>query len=223
MTTHFIRAIDGLKAQLLSLTTLVEESLQRAMRAMRERNSVLAQEVVNSDEEIDSREVEIEEECLKILALHQPVAIDLRFLVAVLKINNDLERIGDLSINIASRALALSTLPPAQPAFDLSTFANKAQALFQKAIKSLIDLDTTLAREVCNADKEIDEMYREMYKATQATIEANPNATAQMLNFLSIARNLERIGDHATNIAEDVVYMIEGDIIRHKADKKIKR
>lgn len=220
MTTHFIKAIDGLKARLLSLTTVVEESLQKSMRAMRERNSVLAQEVINSDEEVDSREVEIEEECLKILALHQPVAIDLRFLVAALKMNSDLERIGDLSINIASRALALSSLPPAPPAFDLSTFANKAQTLFQKAIKSLIDLDTNLAREVCAADNEIDEMYRDMYKVTQKTVEADPKATAQALNYLSIARNLERIADHATNIAEDVVYMIEGDIIRHQADKK---
>lgn len=217
MTKHFIRAIDNIKKEILSLSTLVEERLNRAMRATRTLDGVLAQSIIDADTEIDQREVEIEEECLKILALHQPVAIDLRFIVAVLKINNDLERIGDLSVNIASRALALSKENKIDAPLDLlNLIAEKTQELLKKSLHSLIELNTEMAREVCLADEEIDEIYKEMYQVTQRNIENSPHNTKQLINYLSVSRNLERIADHATNIAEDVIYMIEGEIIRHR-------
>ena len=223
MSKHFIRAINGIKREILSLSSLVEESLRKAMKAMSELDSEAAQMIVDTDPEIDQREVEIEEECLKILALYQPVATDLRFVVAVLKINNDLERIADLSVNIASRAIALSKEPniDAAPIDELNVLAEKVQKLFRDSLSSFIELDTNLARKVCAADQEIDDIYKKMYKITQAEIEKNPGHSKQLINYLSVSRNLERIADHATNIAEDVVYMTEGDIIRHRLSKKI--
>ncbi len=219
MTRHFEKAIDHLKREILSLSTLVEEKLAKSMLAVKNLDAVSAQSIADSDQEVDDKEVEIEEECLKILALYQPVAIDLRFVVAVLKINSDLERIGDLSVNIASRATALASSAHVTVPFDLNQFASKTKQLLRDSLQALINMDCDLAKKVCELDLEIDALYKATYQNVQKAIEKDPSVTNQIINYLSVARNLERVADHATNIAEDVVYMIEGEIIRHRLDK----
>jgi phosphate transport system protein len=217
MSQHLHRAIDGLKNQLLNLSALVEESLFIAVKAIEERNAALAQKVIDGYRQIDLKEVDVEEECLKILALHQPVATDLRFIVAVLKINNDLERIGDLAVNIASRAKALSkiTAPP-QVSIDLHDAQQKVQKMLRTSLEALVNLNELKAREVMAADDEVDEINRSVHKQVIAALKEFPADSERLILFLSVSRNLERIADHTTNVAEDVLYTITGEIFRHK-------
>jgi phosphate transport system protein len=219
MTTHFRRETEKLKASLLSLSSVVEEHVWQAVRSVETRDTALAQSVIESDIEVDSEEVEIEEECLKLLALYQPVAVDLRFIVAVLKINNDLERIGDLAVNIAQRSLMLAARKPIEIAFNLSGMAEKARLMLKKSLDSLVRIEPELAREVCAADEEVDEMNREMHDLVKKGIVESPDRVHCLLQLLLVSRSLERIADLSTNIAEDVIYMAEGVIVRHRTDK----
>ncbi len=220
MSKHLEREIERLKKHILSLGAVVEESVQRAVRAISERDGTLAQRVIEEDVSTDQMEVEVEEECLKILALHQPVAIDLRFIVAVLKINNDLERIGDLAVNIAERAafLASRNHDGLVTLFDFEEMAAKTQAMLKLSLDALVNVDADLARDVCAADDEVDAMNRQMYHQVEDAIRAHPEQMDALIHMLSISRHLERIADHATNIAEDVIYMIEGVIVRHRTE-----
>jgi phosphate transport system protein len=170
------------------------------------------------DYDIDQEEVNIEEDCLKVLALYQPVAIDLRFLVTVLKINTDLERIGDLSVNIAERSDFLSRQTPVTVPFDFDLMAEKTQSMLHKGIDALVNIDCELAYNVCAMDDEVDAINKEMYQLVIQSILENPSDIDSLIHLLSVSRHLERIGDHATNIAEDVIYMAEGKIIRHKIE-----
>jgi phosphate transport system protein len=217
MSEHFHKEIERLKNRTLSLSTLVEENVGRAVRAFGEKNEKLARRVFDMDTVIDALEIEVEEECLKILALHQPVAVDLRFIVAVLKMNTDFERIGDLAVNIAERALALLRLPATDLATQLDEVIEKVRGMLKNSLDSLVNLDADLARRVCADDDDVDEFYRNMYNKVNQKILESPTAEIidDMLQLLSISRHLERIADHATNIAEDVIYMIEGVIYRH--------
>ena len=218
MSLHLQREIEDLKKRVLSLSALAEESVQKAVSSLSSKDAVLANEVISEDSVIDRMEVEVEEECLKILALHQPVAADLRFIVAVLKINNDLERIGDLSVNIAERALFLDTVESVPAPFDFPGMARKAQSMLSRALDSLIHLDAQTARQVCADDDEVDEINRTMYRQVQEGIEQYPDLIDCYIHLLGVSRHLERIADHATNIAEDVIYMIEGEIVRHRTE-----
>jgi phosphate transport system protein len=209
--------IEKLKKKILSLGAAVENKVTMAVQSIENKDSVLAEKVIAMDTEIDQAEVDLEEDCLKVLALHQPVAIDLRFIIAVLKINNDLERIGDLAVNIAERAKFLSTRTGIAIPFDLETQARKTQQMLQKSLDSLVNLNAVLAREVCRADDEVDEINREMYDLIKNAIRSHPEQLDILIPYLSISRYLERIADHATNIAEDVIYMIEGEIARHRS------
>jgi phosphate transport system protein len=216
MARHLQVEIDKLKKKTLTLFAIVEESVQKAMRSFDERNSELAREVIDSDPAIDAAEVDIEEECLKILALHQPVAVDLRFIVAVLKMNNDMERVGDLGINIAERALFLSEQEPIKVPIDLSPMRRKALNMLGDSLDALMKMDPKLARSVRTLDDEIDRMHREMYMQIGREMRVNPENIERLLSYLSVSRYLERIADYATNIAEDVIYLCEGEIVRHK-------
>ena len=218
MSKHLEREIEGLKKLILGLSATVEDNVHKAVRALTERNSALAEEIVKSDVSIDQTEVAIEEECLKVLALHQPVAGDLRFLIAILKINNDLERMGDLAVNIAERAMFLATREKPDVPLDLPLMAEKTKAMMKKSLDSLMKQDTALAYEVLATDDEIDAMNREMYQQIQAAIRRRPEQLESFIHLLSCSRHLERIADHATNIAEDVIYMIDGVIVRHRAE-----
>jgi len=217
MTRHFQRELEKLKKRILSLGAMVEERLRMAIKAIESRDKALADRVIEADHEIDQIEVDIEEECLKILALHQPVAIDLRFIISVIKINNDLERIGDLAVNIAERGAFLSTKKSLEIPFDFSEMAETTQTMLKKSLDSLVNMDSQLAREVGASDDEVDAINRDMYVQVQDSIRKYPNRLESLLHMLSTSRHLERIADLATNIAEDVVYMIEGEIVRHKA------
>ncbi|MBN8549436.1 MAG: phosphate signaling complex protein PhoU [Deltaproteobacteria bacterium] len=215
MTRHFEREMERIKKKVLTLSAMVEDSVYLAVKAIETRDSVLGERVREMDHEIDDMEVEVEEECLKILALHQPVAIDLRFIVAVLKLNNDLERIGDLAVNIARRAKILATAQAPTDLLDFSGMAEKVKSMLRNCLQALVNLDGDLARQVCAADDEVDAMNRVMYEKIHQSIRANPEQSALYLQLFSVSRNLERIADHATNIAEDVLYMIQGEIVRH--------
>lgn len=216
MTVHFHKEMDSIKSQILRLGTMVEEQLFYSIRAVEELDDGLAQTVISQDDRIDQKEVEIEEECLKVLALHQPVAIDLRLLVAVMKINADLERIGDMAVNIAETVAYLSKhQDEARKGFEFRIMADKARLQFRHSLDSLVNLDEQLAFDVCQGDEEIDELHRAMYALVEERIQENPASVGVYLRFLLISRNLERVGDHATNIAEDVIYMAKGRIHRH--------
>ena len=210
--------IENLKKLILALSARVEDNVYKAVQALTERNSALAESIVKNDPSIDQTEVAIEEECLKVLALHQPVAIDLRFIIALLKINTDLERMGDLAVNIAERAMFLATREKPDIPLDLPLMAEKTKAMMKKSLDSLMKQDAKLAYEVLETDDEIDAMNREMYGAIQNAIRRKPEQLESLIHLLSCSRHLERIADHATNIAEDVIYMIEGVIVRHRAE-----
>ncbi len=215
MPRHLQREIQNLKNKLLTMSALAEDRVAQAARALVERDPELAQAVMRGDYEIDEMEVEIEEDCLKILALHQPVAIDLRFIIAVLKINSDLERVGDLAVNIAERAAFLATQQRVCMAFDFAGMAAKVQTMLSNSIDALVNLDTRLAHRVRAKDDEIDAMNREMYEIMKNELPRTPEEANCMLHSLSAGRHLERIADHATNIAEDVVYLVDAQIVRH--------
>ena len=219
MPIQLHREIDELKRQLLRLATVVEERVRMAVRAIDQRDTEMAQKVIEGDPEIDRMEVELEEEGLKVLALHQPVAIDLRYIVAILKINNDLERIGDLAVNLAKSAVFLATHPRMDIPLDFPTMIDKAQAMFKKSLDALVEMDERLAYEVCAADDEVDALRHEMDGRIKERLQAQPEHLESLLHLLGISRRLERVADHATNIAEDVIYMIEGDVVRHKAEE----
>lgn len=220
MAIHFQREVDGLKRKTLSLSTLVEENLGRAVRAVAEKNDSLANEVIASDDSIDTREIEVEEECLKLLALYQPVAVDLRFIVAVLKMNSDFERIGDLSVNIAERSLALKEKPPESFSNRIDSMAEKVLTMVKNSLDAMVNMDVSLAMKVCASDDEVDALYSEMYDWVKKGIVADNDRLDDLMQLLSISRHLERIADHATNIAEDVIYMAEGAIFRHSVKGK---
>jgi phosphate transport system protein len=218
MTLHMKREIDKLKQMLLSLCEVVENSLRQAVKSIKERDAKLAEKVIEMDIQIDHMEVDIEEECLKILALYQPVAIDLRFIITALKINNDLERIGDLAVNLAERSTFLAGRQKIDLAFDFDAMTEKTQAMLRKSLDALVRMDSKLAYEVCAADDEIDAMDHQMHLKVQDAIHMRPDQIECLIHLLSASRHLERVADHATNIAEDVIYMIEGRIVRHKAE-----
>ena len=219
MPMHLHREIERLKSHILNLSAIVEERTRKAVRSLEERQSKLAREVIENDFEIDKMEVEIEEECLKILALHQPVAVDLRFIVAVMKMNNDLERIGDIAVNIAERALFLSTQEKLDIPFDFSGMAAKAQSMLKRSLDALMNMDADLARQVCASDDEVDAMNRDMYIQVQNGIRKRPEQLESLIHFLSASRHLERMADHATTIAEDVIYLTKGEIARHRTEE----
>jgi phosphate transport system protein len=218
MPKHLQREIENLKKSLLNLGARVETVVHEAIRSIEERDADLAQKIIAEDIDIDHTEVEVEEDCLKILALHQPVAIDLRFIVAVLKINNDLERIGDLAVNIAERSVYLASVPPVRVSFDFSDMSKKTEKMLNQSLDALVNMSSELAHQVCAEDDEVDSINRRMYIKIQGSIKAHPDQIAPLIHLLSVSRHLERIADHATNIAEDVIYMIEGQIVRHKAE-----
>jgi phosphate transport system protein len=218
MRIHFQREIDKLKLQILEMCANVEDSVSDAVRAVETRNATLAKSVIEHETQTNTREVNVEEECLKILALHQPVAADLRYLIAVLKINHDLERIGDLAAHIAQGALLLCDMPPIDIPLQLGEMAAKSQQMLKKVLDAFVNVDVAAARGIRLADSELDALNRAMAARLKAEITRRPDHLESLLKLMHIARHLERIGDHATNIAEDLIYLIEGKIVRHTVE-----
>jgi phosphate transport system protein len=215
MAKQLQRQIEGLKQKILFVGTLVEEAIAKAISALVNRDRNMAQGVIDADNEIDSMEVDVEAEVLKILALYQPVAADLRFVVAVLKINNDLERMGDLAKNIAKRVVFLTNCERFDLPGDFREMAGKAQSMVKQSLDALVNSDTPLARKVRETDDEVDAMRRSIDDSLEKEIAQHPERAECLMRLASVSRHLERLADMATNVAEDVIYMVEGEIVRH--------
>jgi len=219
MPKHLQRDIDNLKQQLLYLCSVVENQLALATRAITTQDENLAKEIADSDDEIDRREVEIEEACLKTLALHQPVAIDLRMVTSIMKINNDLERIGDMVCNIGKNGARLAKESPVSYNFDFREIARLTGIALKQSIDALVNEDADLAMEIAKVKGEAETMNRELRRKAVEQIMNDPANTKTYLRYRSISRNYKRIVDLSSNIAEDIVYMINGVIVRHNYDK----
>ena len=216
MIQHLHREIEGLKQQLVVEASSIEENLRDSIRALMDRDLELAKATVERDNLIDEMEVEVEEECLKIFALYQPVAIDLRYIVAFLKLNNDLERIGDLATNIAARAASLAIKEPLRIPSQIPDMSEIVQKMLKISLDALVDLDGEKARVVIEMDDRVDSIHVSMYDIIGNKIKAFPENVHIWMEILAVSRYLERIADHCTNIAEDVEYMLTGQIHRHK-------
>ena len=215
MNLVFMRECNQLKESILRQADDVQARFGRALKATADRDTGTLRQLIASDTEVDTREVEIEEECLKILALHQPVACDLRFVIAVLKINNDLERIGDIAMNLADRGIRLCAYEPHPLRAKIAEMGFSTRTMLRQSVDALLSLDRAKALEVIQQDDAVDDLNREVIAAVVAEIPKTASPEALILTH-SMARDIERIGDHATNIAEDVVYLIDGSIIRHQ-------
>ena len=214
---HFSRELEKIKKQILSLGAKVEEQVRMATQAVETHDAELAKQIIKSDFDIDEMEVEIEEECLKILALHQPVAVDLRFLIAVIKINNDLERIGDQAVNIAERVDVIAKRDLSEFFFDYTSMGEKVQQMLKMSLDALVNMDYDVAYSVVMRDDEVDQIKGDAYDRIKQAMSKHPDKIGYLINLLLISRHLERLADHTTNIAEEVIYLIEGEIIRHAA------
>jgi phosphate transport system protein len=218
MSRHLQKDIEALKEKIIEMGESVEDRVYQATMSIINRDKAQAQAVINGDAEIDTIEVSIEEESMKLLALYQPVAVDLRFIIAVMKINNDLERVGDLAVNIAERSAFLATQDPIEFPFDLRAMAEKAEAMLSRSIDALINLDVKEAHRIRSEDDQVDAYNREMYARIKEDLLSQPGNINALLHAVSIGRHLERIADHATNIAEEVIYLVDARIVRHKPE-----
>src|SRR5215831_9012326 len=216
MPKHLERDLDNLQKDLLALAASVEEAIHKAIRALQTRDVGLAGEVIDGDNDIDEEENHVEEECLKVLALHQPVAVDLRRVASVLLINTDLERMADLAEDIAERALALARWPAIPVPADLQRMTDLASSMVRQALDAFVNLDPKLARLVCRLDDEVDRYNKSIIDELIRLMQRSPEMVEPGLSLFSATRHLERIADHATNIAEDVIYLVEGAIVRHR-------
>jgi phosphate transport system protein len=217
MERHLDQDLDRIRQELLRMAGLVEAMIGDAMAALVQRDSDRARGVILADRGIDLLEKEIDEACHTVLVRNQPTAIDLRFLVAVMKINNDLERMGDSAVNIAEAVEVLNQEPPLKPYIDLPRMAEKVREMVRHSLDAFVARDTRTAIEVCAADDEIDGFYHQLFRELLTYMIEDPKNVSRALHLLLISRNLERIADHATNIAEDVIYYVEGRDIRHSA------
>ncbi len=223
MTMHFQREMDRLNQHLVANAKRVEDQVNMAFNALAHMDVTVARKVIKRDADIDNVEVEMEEECLKLLALYQPVANDLRLIVAVLKINNDLERIGDHAKNMAEIVLQMAEGEPLKVPENMVAIFEKTKLMLRKALLAFVELDSKLAEAVLAMDDEVDSLCKSQLPLQIEMIKHEPRLTGQHLMLLSLCRQLERIGDHASNIAEDIIYLLSGDIIRHSISGSLSR
>ena len=215
MQRHFHEELDALKQTLLAMGALVEDQIRRVMRALVERDEALARDVIERDHQVNAYDVEVDEKCVELLARYQPAASDLRFLTTAMKIVTDLERTGDQAVNIAQRALELNREAQLKPYIDLPRMAAKSQQMVKDALDAFVARDAGLARDVCARDSEVDALKEQVFRELLTFMMGDPKTIARALHLILVSRFLERVADHATNIAEMVVYMIEGKIVRH--------
>ena len=215
MQRHFHEELAGLRQTLLAMGGLCEEQIRRVMRALMERDDALAQEVINRDRQVNAYDVEVDESCVNLLALHQPAASDLRFITTAMKIVTDLERIGDQAVNIAQRALELNREPQLKPYIDLPRMAERAQVMVKESLDAFVERDTDLARRVCAADAEVDALKEQIFRELLTYMMEDARTIPRAIRLILISRFLERVADHATNIAEMVIYLVEGKMVRH--------
>ncbi|GBC59627.1 phosphate transport system regulatory protein Ph oU [Desulfonema ishimotonii] len=217
MAKHFQKELDKLKQRILALGAQVEDRLRLAGKAIESREIFDAERIIKSDHEIDAEEVEIEEECLKVMALYQPVAVDLRFLIATIKINSELERIGDEAVNIAWRVKTIiKKNASCDIMYDYTSMIEQAEVMLNSSLDALVNMDVDLAFRVLTLDDGVDQLHNTLYHQAMKDLKAHPDSVPYIVNLFWISRHLERIADHATNIAEEVIYLVEGEIVRHQ-------
>jgi phosphate transport system protein len=216
MSMHLVRDLDTLHRLLLTMCARVEDMIHSAVDALHRPDYARARDIVAQDDVIDELDVEIEEECLKLLALHQPVAIDLRRITTVMKVSAELERVADLGVSIAQRALGIISSPELTVPESLQEMSRRALDMVHQSIDAYVHLDVRLARHVCQQDEEVDELNRKIIVELTELMKRRPDLVDAGIHLFSASRQVERIADHATNIAEDVVYLVQGEIIRHR-------
>ena len=215
MQRHFHEELEALKQTVLAMGGLVGDQIRRVMRALVERDDALAQDVIDRDRQVNAYDVEVDETCVNLLALHQPAAGDLRSITTAMKIVTDLERIGDQAVNIAERALELNREAQLKPYIDLPRMAERAQAMVKDSLDAFVTRDTELARRVCAADAEVDALKEQIFRELLTFMMEDARTIPRAIRLILISRFLERVADHATNIAEMVIYMVEGKMVRH--------
>ena len=215
MQRHFHEELEALKQTLLVMGGLVEDQIRRVMRALIERDDALAQEVIERDQQVNAYDVEVDETCVSLLALHQPAAGDLRFITTAMKIVTDLERMGDQAVNIAQRVLELNREPQLKPYIDLPRMAEKAQRMVKESLDAFVARDTELARKVCAEDAEVDALKEQIFRELLTFMMEDARTIPRAIRLILISRFLERVADHATNIAEMVIYLVDAKMVRH--------
>ncbi len=221
--TRFHQELEELKHRILAMAGMAEQSIDLAVQAYSQRDLAMCQRVLNNESNINRAEREVDEFAVDLLAMQQPMAIDLRFILAVIKINADLERVGDQAVNIVQRVMNMIQHPPKELPVDIPAMASKVRKMVRDALQSFIEGDADLAKRVLEADDEVDRMNKEAFANLSACMQDHPDSAAQALDALSIARNLERVADHATNVAEDVIFWIRGADVRHHAGQTASR
>jgi phosphate transport system protein len=220
MERQLDQSLERIRQDLLRMGGLVEGMVERANQALVERDEAAIREVIARDLEVDRLEIELDENCMQTLVRHQPTAIDLRFVVMVMKIVNDLERMGDSAVNIAQSVEQLNREPPLKPYIDLPELSRLVRQMVRRSLDSFVERDARQAEDVCLADDEVDARYKQLFRELLTYMIEDPKTVSRCLHLLLIARNLERIADHATNVAEDVIYYVEGRDIRHAAARE---
>jgi len=215
----FDEELKDLKEKLLEMASRAEEQIGLAVRSLRERQQALACEVLDREEAINRLDIEIDEMAMRLLALRQPMAADLRFITAAMKISSDLERIGDLAVNIAERTLEILKYPQLKPLIDIPRMAEMAQAMVRDALNSFISGDANLARNVCERDDDVDKLNQQIFRELLTYMMEDPETITRAVDLILVGRHLERIADHATNIGEDVIYMVKGKTIKHHIEE----
>jgi phosphate transport system protein len=215
MQRHFHDELEALKQTLLAMGGLVEDQIRRVMRALIERDDALAQEVIERDQQVNAYDVEVDETCVSLLALHQPAAGDLRFITTAMKIVTDLERMGDQAVNIAQRVLELNREPQLKPYIDLPRMAERAQRMVKESLDAFVARDTALARQVCAEDAEVDALKEQIFRELLTFMMEDARTIPRAIRLILISRFLERLADHATNIAEMVIYLVDAKMVRH--------
>ncbi len=215
MHSQLADEIEALKEKILLMGSKVEEAIRLSIKSLVDRDSKLARQVIQSDRDINDLEIEVDEHCHKMLALYQPTAGDMRFITSAMKINSDLERMGDLAVNIAERALQLNEVAPLKPLIDIPRMAGIAQEMVRVSLDSLVVRDAVSAKAVCERDDEVDDLNDQLFRELISYMLEDRANIKRALDLILVARHLERIADHATNVAEDVIYMVEGKDIRH--------
>ncbi len=221
MKRHFDIELKKLNGELLKMSGFVENSISRSVNSLLNRKRKLAEEVIASDEAINTMELKIDELCLKLLALYQPEAIDLRFIASVMRINSDLERIADLAVNIAERSRHLIKNPPVKPLLDIPRMAKLTQDMVKDSIDALVNKDAKLAMDVCKRDDEIDNLNDQIFRELLTYMIQDPKTIKRAIDLIFVGKYLERIADLATNISEDVIYFVKGKTIKHHIEDKI--
>ena len=220
MDTHFQKELAQLKENLLKMATLVEETIRMAIQALMERDSELIKKTMAKEDEINAMENAIDEMCLKLLALRQPMAVDLRFITSAMKIVTDLERMGDQAINIVERAVSLNQEPQLKPYIDIPRMAEIVQSMVKDVLDAFVNRDSKLARSVCERDDLVDGLNDQVHRELLTYMMSDPKTITRAVHLMIVSRCLERIADHATNIAEDVIFMVDALVIKHHADEK---